>query len=78
MMCGCMPVEESARLFEGRGHTIGRFYSTVEKSDSTSRGPTWRGEKESTEKQKRVVTTILVVSAIALFIASLAWLGADR
>jgi hypothetical protein len=51
--------------------------NAVQAGDSIHQGPTQGGERESTDKQKRIVKTILVVTAIVLLFVSLAWLGAD-
>ena len=40
------------------------FSSSIVSNDSTQPGPTWTGERDSVEKQKRIVITVIVVAAM--------------
>lgn len=52
-------------------------HQPVEASDSTHPGGTWSEERESLQKQVRLVTAVVIAAAIIVFLASLAWLGRD-
>jgi len=77
---GCASTETATR--EGQDGYYSQagagVYTMTEMGDSIRPGPTKMGERESNEKQIRIVRGIVILTAIVVFFVSMIWAGADR
>lgn len=81
LLLGCASSKELGALTNGgagiHGVSSMDFSSSIVSNDSTQPGPTWTGERDSVEKQKRIVITVIVVAAV-ITILTLGAVGLGR